>query len=598
MLAYGRTLRANRSVPPALSARCPRATALPRISPRPVTASAYAHAAPGHPHLRARGALRRGAYCAPGLSRAVLEKATARASPYADAVCRRIALKVSANVVGRRHLYLPPPVLVCRVPCAYRSRVRLCSGRHLPAFGGFAERTARTPTVPGARTRRRFVLRIRRRPPRRRPTAHFRRLRHTSHQHLRPQRRLHERVALRRHPGHFDPAYARRLRQAWPGCRRRVCYANTLVMRPEDGSHRRQDPLRASRGGGSHRRAMRSAPRESGMRPSSARSGSPLPESLRPGPVTSRPLPMFTPHAPATPDAAGLSTLRAVTPIALEGQSARQRSASAVCRLRRHLVAVAVPRVLRAALRKRGTATALHRRSVPQRVVRVRHRSGIRRLTAPRCRPRFHPARRRGQLPVPLRPERCALPGSAPLLRCSAYGLTRTVATLPLDAAGGPGNAVSPRQVFPPAPPFPGVPPSSKESGRGANLPGGQQHGGLYGAAGGLGPLVARRRAWPQALPRAAALQVAGCHSAALPPLCHRPPLGRARWSGTARGSGCRHRATPPWCSLRSRSRTSPLCATAPQGAGRVRFAAARRPSRVRAPAKQGAGAPPPRPPA
>jgi hypothetical protein len=47
----------------------------------------------------------------------------------------------------------------------------------------------------------------------------------------------------------------------------------------------------------------------------------------------------------------------------------------------------------------------------------------------------------------------------------------------------------------------------------------------------------------PQALPRAAALRVAGCHSAALPPLRHRPPPGRARWSGTARGSGCRHRA-------------------------------------------------------
>ena len=56
----------------------------------------------------------------------------------------------------------------------------------------------------------------------------------------------------------------------------------------------------------------------------------------------------------------------------------------------------------------------------------------------------------------------------------------------------------------------------------------------------------------PQALPRAAALRVAGCHSAALPPLRRRPPLGRARWSGTARGSGCRHRAAPSWCSLRS----------------------------------------------
>lgn len=67
--------------------------------------------------------------------------------------------------------------------------------------------------------------------------------------------------------------------------------------------------------------------------PSSARSGSPLPESLRSRPVTSRPLPMFTPHAPATPDAAGLSTLRA----------AGQRSAAAVFGLRPQLNGLYAP---------------------------------------------------------------------------------------------------------------------------------------------------------------------------------------------------------------------------------------------------------------
>lgn len=144
VLAYGRTRRANRYVAPSLSARsspCP---------PRPVTAAAYAPAAPGHPHLRARGALRRGAYYAPGLSRAVLRKATARASPYADAVRRRIALNVSASVIGRRRFHLPRPLLVCRVPCADVRGSGSAPGDACP-LRGFAERTAKTPTVPGAR---------------------------------------------------------------------------------------------------------------------------------------------------------------------------------------------------------------------------------------------------------------------------------------------------------------------------------------------------------------------------------------------------------------------------------------------------------------
>ena len=127
------------------------------------------------------------------------EKATAHASPYADAVCRRIALRVLANVVGRRHLYLPPPLLVCPVPCADVHGTGFAPGDACP-LRGFAERTARTPTVPGARTRRRSVLRIRRRPPRRRPPLSFGDC-GTCHTSTGPQCRLHERLALHRHPG-------------------------------------------------------------------------------------------------------------------------------------------------------------------------------------------------------------------------------------------------------------------------------------------------------------------------------------------------------------------------------------------------------------
>jgi hypothetical protein len=125
VLAYGRTRRANRYVAPSLSARCPRAP--------------YGHA----PAVAARVTLR-------GCTRAVLRKATARASPYADAVRRRIALKVSASVIGRRRLYLPRPLLVCRVPCADVRGSGSVPGDACPLRGS-AERPAKTPTVPGAR---------------------------------------------------------------------------------------------------------------------------------------------------------------------------------------------------------------------------------------------------------------------------------------------------------------------------------------------------------------------------------------------------------------------------------------------------------------
>ena len=93
------------------------------------------------------------------------------------------------------------------------------------------------------------------------------------------------------------------------------------------------------------------------------------------------------------------------------------------------------------------------------------------------------------------------------------------------------------------------------------------------------------------AWPRAAALRVAGCHSAALPipptpqgrPHAGRPSGSLLRaavllWgarSGSAR-LALSHGLRSPWCSLRSRSFTHPPWATAPQGAGPVAFAAAR----------------------
>lgn len=145
VLAYGRTRRANRYVAPSLSARsspCP-----PGLSRRLLT-----HPPRQSTPTYARRARSGGGACyAPGLSRAVLRKATARASPYADAVRRRIALNVSATVIGRRRLHLPRPLLVCRVPCADVRGSGSPPGDACPPCGGSAERTAKTPTVPGAR---------------------------------------------------------------------------------------------------------------------------------------------------------------------------------------------------------------------------------------------------------------------------------------------------------------------------------------------------------------------------------------------------------------------------------------------------------------
>jgi len=145
VLAYGRTRRANRYVAPSLSARsspCP-----PGLSRRLLT-----HPPRQSTPTYARRARSGGGACdAPGLSRAVLRKATARASPYADAVRRRITLKVSATVIGRRRFHLPRPLLVCRVPCADVRGSGSAPGDACPPCGGSAERPAKTPTVPGAR---------------------------------------------------------------------------------------------------------------------------------------------------------------------------------------------------------------------------------------------------------------------------------------------------------------------------------------------------------------------------------------------------------------------------------------------------------------
>ena len=108
----------------------------------------------------------------------------------------------------------------------------------------------------------------------------------------------------------------------------------------------------------------------------------------------------------------------------------------------------------------------------------------------------------------------------------------------------------APAMLFPPARFSPLRPPFRASPLQARNPAGGQTFLGGNSTAAFTARLQWARGPPPRALPRAAALRVAGCHSAALPPLRRRPPLGRARWSGTARGSGCRHRAAPSWCSL------------------------------------------------
>ena len=105
-------------VAPIATLRRPSPLALRRVPPG-LSRRLLTHAARQSTPTYARRARSGGGACyAPGLSRAVLRKATARASPYADAVRRRIALNVSATVIGRRRFHLPRPLLVCRVPCA------------------------------------------------------------------------------------------------------------------------------------------------------------------------------------------------------------------------------------------------------------------------------------------------------------------------------------------------------------------------------------------------------------------------------------------------------------------------------------------------
>ncbi len=347
VLAYGRTRRANRYVAPSLSARsspCP---------PRPVTAAAYAPAAPVHPHLRAPGALRRGrvlrsgavtrrATKGPAFARTLRRAGTARASPYADAVRRRIALKVSATVIGRRRFHLPRPLLVCRVPCADVRGSGSAPGDACPPCGGCAERTAKTPTVPGAR-------------------------------------------------------------------------------------------------------------------------GAP---SLR----------STNQATPSTPPAyrALSATAAHATPAPAPQEAARTSPGAAGYAVR------------------------------PGQVLFGGQRSRFARLNGRR------------------------------------------------KAAPSKTRRAAPAMLFPPARFSPLHPPFRASPLQARNPAGGKTFLGGNSTAAFTARLLWARGPPPRALPRAAALRVAGCHSAALPPLRRRPPLGRARWSGTARGSGCRHRAAPSWCSLRS----------------------------------------------
>lgn len=147
--------------------------------------------------------------------------------------------------------------------------------------------------------------------------------------------------------------------------------------------------------------------------------------------------------------------------------------------------------------------------------------------------------------------------------------------------------------LFPPArfsplhPPF-RASPLHVESGRGGNLPGGKQHGGLFGA----GTEAAGTPA-PQP-PRAAALRVAGHHSAA-----QRPPT-----PGLGAGSG-RHRlrqlprarTVPPLHGVREDAHRNhsppPPCATTPAGGGARWFCGGAGGHARSAPAKHGGGSRP-----
>ena len=190
---------------------------------------------------------------------------------------------------------------------------------------------------------------------------------------------------------------------------------------------------------------MRYAPRRCGMRPSCARSRSPFLRHYARERAHQRRLLFTTPHAPPLALHSSLrerrrdggcvrlsTTLRAVTPIALEGQSARQRSASSgvppTASPGRSSRAVFPPR---GTLRKHGTATALGRCSAPQRVVRETSPVQAGHSECPGS-ARLAPGKPRqeaGQLPVPL--ARVAPPGVATLLSKHTIHIARRPGNAP-----------------------------------------------------------------------------------------------------------------------------------------------------------------------
>ena len=120
------------------------------MNPRPVTPPAYARGAPGHPHLRAPGALRRGRVLRSGaVTRPANEGHSAR-QPRSDAVRRRSNIECVGHLLDRRR---------CRL---YQGRCS-CVACLAPSCAGPASFRA-TPARLSAAPRRRSVLRIRRRP--------------------------------------------------------------------------------------------------------------------------------------------------------------------------------------------------------------------------------------------------------------------------------------------------------------------------------------------------------------------------------------------------------------------------------------------------
>ena len=116
------------------------------------TADKYARGLPGHPRQRASADLWREGVYAPGLSCAVRRKATAPASHSADAVRRRIALKVAAIVIGRRCVYMLAGVRVAHAlhrSCAGPALLRATSAR-LTAAPLNGRRRRRPSPAPGA----------------------------------------------------------------------------------------------------------------------------------------------------------------------------------------------------------------------------------------------------------------------------------------------------------------------------------------------------------------------------------------------------------------------------------------------------------------